>query len=258
VIKVEDLHYRYPGTGVPPALRGVSFSVRPGEIVALMGANGSGKTTLVRCLNGLLTPESGDVTVDGLSVREPARIFEIRRKVGLVFQNPDDQIVSATVEREIAFGLENLGVPSETIVEKVGFALRQFHLEFARSHSPHLLSGGERQRLALASVWVMEPEYYVLDEPTSLLDPAGRSEIRRFLESRRREQKAGFVFVTQYPDEALPCDRLILLGEGKVAYDGPPREGFSDEALCRRMKIGVPASVELERFWEEVRPARPA
>jgi energy-coupling factor transport system ATP-binding protein len=258
VIEANNLHYRYPGTEVPPALRGVSFSVRPGENVALMGANGSGKTTLVRCLNGLLTPETGDVTVDGLSVRDPERIYEIRRKIGLVFQNPDDQIVSATVEREIAFGLENLGIPSGTIAEKVGFALAQFHLEFARSHSPHLLSGGERQRLALASVWVMEPDYYVLDEPTSLLDPAGRREIRRFLEDRRREQNAGFVFVTQYPDEALTCDRLILLGEGRIAYDGPPRDGFRDGELCRRLQIGVPASVELERFWEEIRPARTA
>jgi len=258
VIEVTDLHYRYPGTEAPPALRGVSFSVHPGEIVSLMGANGSGKTTLVRCLNGLLTPESGDVTVDGLSVRDSGRIHEIRRKIGLVFQNPDDQIVSATVEREVAFGLENLGVPSETIVEKVGFALRQFHLDFARSHSPHLLSGGERQRLALASVWVMEPDYYVLDEPTSLLDPAGRREIRRFLEGKRQEQKAGFVFVTQYPDEALPYDRLILLEEGTVAFDGPPRDGFFDAELCRRCKIGVPASVELEQFWEEMHPARPA
>jgi energy-coupling factor transport system ATP-binding protein len=258
VIEVADLHYRYPGFEAPPALRGVSFSVRPGEIVALMGANGSGKTTLVRCLNGLLTPESGDVTVDGLSVRDPERIHEIRRKIGLVFQNPDDQIVSATVEREIAFGLENLGVPSKTIIEKVDFALRQFHLDFARFHSPHLLSGGERQRLALASVWVMEPDYYILDEPTSLLDPAGRREIRRFLEDRRREQKSGFIFVTQYPDEALQCDRLILLGEGSVAYDGPPREGFGNDELCSRLMIGIPASVELERFWEEIRPASPA
>jgi energy-coupling factor transport system ATP-binding protein len=258
VIKVQNLHYRYPGTGSESALRGVSFSVRPGEIVALMDANGSGKTTLVRCLNGLLTPESGDVTVGGLSVRDPEAVQEIRRRIGLVFQNPDDQIVSATVEREIAFGLENLGIPSETIRERVGLALRQFHLESFRIHSPHLLSGGERQRLALASVWVMEPEYYVLDEPTSLLDPEGRREIRRFIEDRRRERNAGFIVVTQYPDEALACDRLILMGEGRIAFDGKPLAGFRNDGLCRGLKIGVPVSVELERFLEETLGARQA
>ncbi len=258
MIDVQNVHFRYPGTEVPPALRGVSFQVDRGEIVALMGANGSGKTTLVRCLNGLLTPDPGDVVVDGLSVRNPQQVDEVRRRIGLVFQNPDDQIVSATVEREIAFGLENIGVPSRLIGEKVDAALRMFHLEPARGHSPHLLSGGERQRLALASVWVMDPYYYVLDEPTSLLDPAGRREIRLFLETKRREERAGSVFVTQYPDEALACDRLILLDEGTVAFDGPPRDVFREAARCGTLKIGIPASVELERLWEELRPARPS
>lgn len=256
MIDVRNVHFQYPGAEVPPALRGVSFQVGRGEIVALMGANGSGKTTLVRCLNGLLMPEPGDVVVDGLSIRD--NVLEVRRKIGLVFQNPDDQIVSATAEREIAFGLENLGVPSQSIGEKVTAALKTFHLEWARGHSPHLLSGGERQRLALASVWVMDPDYYVLDEPTSLLDPAGRREILHFLETKRREDRAGFVFVTQYPDEALACDRLIILSEGTVAFDGPPREGFREAGRCGTLKIGVPASIELERLWEELNPARPA
>jgi energy-coupling factor transport system ATP-binding protein len=257
VIDVRNLHFHYPGSEIP-SLRGVSFQVDRGEITALMGANGSGKTTLVRCLNGLLAPESGDVFVDGLSVRESPQIAEIRRKIGMVFQNPDDQIVSATVEREIAFGLENLGIPSPAIGARVTEALAMFHLEQFRIHSPHLLSGGERQRLALASVWVMDPDYYVLDEPTSLLDPAGRREILGFLAGKRREGRTGFIFVTQYPDEALACDRLIILSEGEVAFDGPPREGFREAGRGPGLKIGIPASIELERLWEELRPARSA
>jgi len=258
VIDVRDLHFRYPGSEAPAALRGVSFQVGRGEIVALMGANGSGKTTLVRCLNGLILPGQGDVVVDGLSIRDPARLMEIRRKIGLVFQNPDDQIVSATVEREIAFGPENLGIPPAIIRGKVKAALERFHLEPFRVHSPHLLSGGERQRLALASVWVMDPDYYVLDEPTSLLDPAGRSEIFGFLETKRREERAGVLFVTQYPDEALACDRLILLNDGIAVFDGKPVDGFREAGRNNIPGIGIPARIELERFWEEIRTARPA
>jgi energy-coupling factor transport system ATP-binding protein len=258
VIDVHDLHFAYPGAESAPTLRGVSFQLKPGELIGLMGANGSGKTTLARCMNGLLRPGSGDVIVDGLSVLNPGDVYEIRRKVGLVFQNPDDQIVSAIVEREIAFGMENLGVPSETIIRKVDSALRQFHLETYRNHSPHLLSGGERQRLALASIWVMEPDYCVLDEPTSLLDPAGKREIHRFIRNQRRSKKTGFVLVTQFPEEALLCDRLIVLHKGAKAFDGPPRDGFRGIDCDILKRIGIPASVELDCFWEELHSARPA
>lgn len=257
MIETQNLHFTYSGAESAPVLRGVSFRFGPGELVALMGANGSGKTTFVRCLNGLLKPTAGDVIVDGLSINHLEHLYEIRRKVGLVFQNPDDQIVTATVEREIAFGLENLGVLSESIAEKVDLALQQFHLEPYRSHSPHLLSGGERQRLALASVWVMEPDYYLLDEPTSLLDFSGKQEIYGFMQEKRKNQKAGFLLVTQFADEALMCDRLMILYEGAVAFDGPPAIVFRDTEKCDKMKIGVPTSVELDCFMEEFRSARP-
>jgi len=255
VLEVAGLQAVYPGAESAPALRGVSFRIAPGERVALMGSNGSGKTTLVRCIDGLLHPSAGDVRVDGFSVLRPGELMPLRRRIGLVFQNPDDQIVSTTVEREIAFGPENLGVPTEDIVRRVDEALRRFRLEPVRTHPPHLLSGGERQRLALASVWVMEPAYYVLDEPTSLLDPEGRAEIRRFVTERT---ESGFLIVTQYPDEALFCGRLLLLREGALVFDGPAETGFRDAGLCRAAAIGVPASVSLEVFWEGLRSERPA
>ena len=158
MIEVRDITYHYPEGDSEDVLRGVSLTLQPGEKVAVMGANGSGKTTLARCLNGLLKPSSGSVSVDDMSTDDPALIYEVRRKVGMAFQNPDNQIVAATVEREIAFGLENLGVPSDEMRKCVDGALDRFHLHQYRNHSPHLLSGGERQRLALASIWVMEPK----------------------------------------------------------------------------------------------------
>jgi energy-coupling factor transport system ATP-binding protein len=255
VLEVDDVRVHYPGAESSPALRGVSFRIAPGERVALMGSNGSGKTTLVRCIDGLIQPQEGDVRVDGLSILRHDDVIPLRRRIGLVFQNPDDQIVSTTVEREIAFGPENLGVPTERIVRLVDEALKMFRLEAAAGRSPHLLSGGERQRLALASVWVMEPAYYVLDEPTSLLDPEGRAEIRRFVAERR---EAGFLIVTQYPEEALFCGRLLVLAGGRLVFDGPPASGFRDAALLRSAGIGAPASVELDVYWEGLRSERPA
>jgi energy-coupling factor transport system ATP-binding protein len=251
VIDVQNVQFRYsPGSEF--SLRGVSFGLRPGETVALMGANGSGKTTLIRCLNGLLIPESGNVVVDGLSIRDAGSLVEIRRRVGLVFQNPDDQIVTATVDREIAFGLENLGVPHGEMVARVEDALDRFHLRAFKEHSPHLLSGGERQRLALAAVWVMDPGYFVLDEPTSLLDPSGRRDIHRFMAEKASSRGNGFLLATQFPEEAMLCGRLIVLDGGRVVYDGKPEIAFRDAEGCRRWGIGIPASVELEAYAEGV------
>lgn len=249
MIKVEHVFFSYSQDG-PFVLQDVSFQLERGESVALMGANGSGKTTLVRCLNGLFLPSKGEIQVDGLSVQNPHARYEIRRKVGMVFQNPDDQIVATTVEREIAFGLENLGVSREEMVERVESALKRFHLESYRFHPPHLLSGGERQRLALASIWVLEPQYFILDEPTSLLDPCTREEMLLFMEKEIRERNTGFLLVTQYPEEALQCDRLLLLDSGKIVFDGPPKEGFRNFSQCRNSKIGIPVAIELELFLE--------
>jgi energy-coupling factor transport system ATP-binding protein len=245
MIEVKNIFFQYPEGNSADALRGVSFTLQPGEKAALMGANGSGKTTLVRCLNGLLKPGSGEVRVDGMSTSDPECLNEIRRSVGMVFQNPDNQIVTATVEREVAFGLENLGVPAPEMHQRIDKVLTLFHLQEYRNHSPHILSGGERQRLALASVWVMEPEYIVLDEPTSLLDPRGRLEILDLIDGEKIGKSCGILLVTQFPIEAAPFDRLIVLDKGKIAFDDSPDSVFQHIQELHRLGVGVPVEIEM-------------
>lgn len=250
MIEVDRLYYQYPGNAESGfALRGVSFSLEAGEWVGFMGANGSGKTTFVRCLNGLIKPVSGRVLVDGLSTNDPHALYEIRKRIGMVFQNPDNQIVATSVEREIAFGLENLGMPVNEMRKKVKAALTQFSLEQYRQVSPNVLSGGERQRLALASIWVMEPCYLILDEPTSLLDPAGKSDFLKRIRRMVKQQRAGILLVTQYAEEALECDRLVVLDEGKIRYDADPASVFRHRSTLRRMGMNVPVEVELDALF---------
>jgi energy-coupling factor transport system ATP-binding protein len=248
MIEAKELCYQYPESVTDFALRGVSFSLKIGEWVVLMGANGSGKTTFVRCLNGLIQPLSGEVFIDGISTKMNHMLYEIRRRVGMVFQNPDNQIVTTTVEREVAFGLENLGIAHDEMKERVEKTLRRFHLENYRNTPPHLLSGGERQRLALASVWVMEPNYLILDEPTSLLDPQGRSEIFRYIEELMEKRRIGVLLITQYPEDALMFERLIVMREGRIVLDGPPRNLFQNAQEMHRMGLGVPVEVELSQY----------
>jgi energy-coupling factor transport system ATP-binding protein len=238
----------YPGDKAIFILRGVSFNLKAGEKVALMGANGSGKTTFVRCLNGLFSPTEGEVLVDDISTSDNRMFYDIRQRVGMVFQNPDNQIVATTVEREIAFGLENLGISQEIMIKRVENALVKFHLEDYRFASPHLLSGGERQQLALASVWVMEPDYLILDEPTSLLDPRGREEILRFIETEVKTKNIGVLLVTQYPEEAMICDRLVIMDKGKIVIDDHPEKVFQKAETLRRLGVDIPAEVELKYF----------
>ena len=250
MIQVKDLKFKYPGDKSTFALRGVSFNLSCGEKVALMGANGSGKTTFVRCINGLLKPVAGEVLVDGLSTTKTEMLYEIRRRVGMVFQNPDNQIVTTTVSREIAFGLENLGIPTEEMRKRVEEAIHYFHLEKYKDTPPHLLSGGERQRLALASVWVMEPSYLILDEPTSLLDPQGREEVLDFLEKEAKTRKMGILLVTQYPEETLTCDRLVVMDRGKIVFDSAPEEVFRNIDELYRIGVSIPVEMELRWYLE--------
>jgi len=247
MIQVKGLTYHYPGPSAF-SLRGISFTLGKGEWVALMGGNGSGKTTLVRCLNGLIIPEDGDVLVDGLSLRETDHLQEIRRRLGMVFQNPTNQIVAATVERDIAFGLENLGLPADVMRQRVSEAVERFHLSGYEMYPPHLLSGGERQRLALASVWVMRPGYLVLDEPTSLLDPAGREDVINWIKKEKDESNPGILLITQYPEEAMMCDRMLVLHQGELIMDGPPRTLFMDTERFHSLGLGVPVEIELGKL----------
>ena len=200
MICVEKISFDYPGD--IPALHSIDLKITPGESIALIGANGSGKTTLARCLNGLHIPQTGRVVVDELATSDPTQLRAIRQLVGMVWQNPDDQLVSTTVAGELAFGLENLALPSEEIHRRVEAALTAFDLEKYRRYPPHRLSGGEKQRVAIAAVVAMRPRYMVLDEPTALLDPRGRRQVAELLQSLREEYGIATILITQLPAEA--------------------------------------------------------
>jgi energy-coupling factor transporter ATPase len=261
MLKITNLIFEYPSRAEANTrvLNGVDLSIREGEAVGLIGANGSGKTTLARCLNGLLVPTEGDVWVDDLNTRESANLAEIRRRVGMVFQNPENQIVSTTVEREIAFGLENLGVPYEEMHRIVDDMLLQFDLEKYRQHPPHLLSGGEMQRLALASVMAMSPKYLIFDEPTSLLDPASRkmvlaliSELHLDNSKKAPAEQITTLFITQYPEEGLGFDRLLILHEGKIVFDDKPTEIFQKVEELHELDLDVPIEYEVTHYLKKL------
>lgn len=250
MILVKNLSLIYASAaGATQILSNLSFEIAEGEFVAVMGSNGSGKTSLARCLNGILQPTSGEVTIDGLSTSDHMQLLEIRRRVGLVFQHPDDQMVAPTIEREIAFGLENLGMPRPEMQRRVEEMLALFELSQYRHHAPHQLSGGEKQRVALAAVLAMQPRHLVFDEPTSLLDYPSRV---RFFETlaalRQRLPPLTIVHITQFSEEALFADRLLVLHQGKIAMQGAPPE------LLQRIddfkKNGLQPPVEFRVFAE--------
>ena len=248
MIKVKNLKYKYNPEDKEWILNDLSFTMDKGEKLALMGANGSGKTTLVRCLNGLLHLQKGEIEINGLHLGNSENLYKVKRIVGMVFQNPDNQIVSTTVEREIAFGLENLGLPTPVIQEKVEKTLREFDLEKYRTFSPHLLSGGEKQRLAFASVWVMDPDFLILDETTSMLDHSLRQQLFEFLDFANREKKMGILLVTQFSPEVLDFDRLVILDKGKIIMQGKPEEIFATEKIINKYGIRLPAEMELTQY----------
>jgi len=247
MIEVDGVSYRYltkAGETIY-ALKGIDLSIGEGKKVAIIGPNGSGKTTLACCLNGLLLPTQGEIRVDDLKVGDQSSTYQIRRLVGMVFQNPDNQIISTTVEREIAFGLENIGLGAEEIGKRVKWALQTFGLEEYRDFSPHHLSGGEKQRLALASVLAMRPKYLVLDEPTSLLDPVGRKEVNQIISKLDSFGISSLVHITQFPQEALLCSRLIVLHQGRILLDGSPNDVFLQREVLRGIGLKPPPLLEL-------------
>ncbi|MBD3383867.1 ATP-binding cassette domain-containing protein [candidate division KSB1 bacterium] len=242
MIRIEDLYFTYLNS--ERGIFKINLEINRNEFIAIIGSNGSGKTTLARCLNGLIIPCKGRVLVDGLDTGDSQEIFEIRRRVGMVFQNPDNQIVSATVEREIAFGLENIGIPTREMIMRVERMLQQFDLQKLRKKSPHYLSGGEKQRLALASVMAMEPRYLVLDEPTSLLDPRARKEIMQTC--KRMSEEMTVVLITQFPEEALMADRLLIMHQGNLFADDHPAALFSRFDLMRKLGLEPPMQFKVE------------
>ena len=244
IIRIEDLHFTYPGDSAE-TLRGLSLEIAEGSFVAVLGHNGSGKSTLAKLLNAILLPTSGKVYVCGRDTEDEEHLLDIRRSVGLVFQNPDNQIVANVVEDDVAFAPENLGVEPQEIRSRVEEALRTVGMYEYRLHAPHLLSGGQKQRVAIAGALAMQPRVLVLDEPTAMLDPLGRREVISTVERLCRERGMTVVLITHHMSECVNADRLIALSDGMVTADGTPREVFSQVELLKREGLTVPATVRL-------------
>lgn len=247
IIKTENLSYRYPDDALP-ALDGISLEIRRGSFVAVLGPNGSGKSTLAKHFNAILLPEGGKVYIGGMDSADEALLIQIRRTVGMVFQNPDNQIVANVVEDDVAFAPENLGVPPEEIRRRVDEALKTVGMYEYRLHAPHLLSGGQKQRVAIAGVIAMKPECIVLDEPTAMLDPSGRREVIATIEKLCREQGITVVLITHHMNECIGADRLIVMSEGHMIADGAPAGVFSQVERLRAEGLAVPETTSL--IWE--------
>lgn len=244
MIKINDVKYSYENSETE-ALRGVSISIADGEFVAIVGHNGSGKSTLAKMLNALQLPSSGSVTVFGMDTADESKTLDIRKKVGMVFQNPDNQIVTTVVEEDVGFGPENLGVPTEEILRRVRDALEAVDmLDYAKS-APHMLSGGQKQRIAIAGMLAIEPQVLVLDEATAMLDPLGRKDILRIVKDLNRKKGITVIMITQYMEEAVIADRVIVMNEGLVAFEGTPAEVFRRGTELRKINLDVPPMVEL-------------
>ncbi len=251
LISAEHLAYTYPGTEDTPGVtvfEDMNLTVQEGSFVAILGTNGSGKSTLAKHFNSILLPSGGRVLVNGIDTANEERIMAVRRCVGMVFQNPDNQIIANVVEEDVAFGPENLGVASPEIRRRVDQALKQVGMYEYREHAPHLLSGGQKQRIAIAGVIAMEPKCIVLDEPTAMLDPRGRREVMETIGRLNREKGITVVLITHHMDEAALCQRVIVLHEGKVAADGTPRQVFAQVEMLHSIGLAAPEAVEL--CWE--------
>lgn len=244
VIKIENLHYTYPGDDAE-SLKGVSLEIERGSFVAVLGHNGSGKSTLAKHLNAILLPTEGKVLIDGIDTADENNLLKIRSTVGMVFQNPDNQIVANVVEDDVAFAPENLGVEPAEIRERVDNALKAVDMYEFRLHAPHLLSGGQKQRVAIAGVIAMQPEIIVLDEPTAMLDPKGRREVIDTVTKLCRENGITIVLITHHMSECIDADRLIVMSNGDVVADGTPQEVFSQVELMHSEGLAVPATTEL-------------
>ena len=244
IIRFENVHFSYPDSD-RDSLCGVDLEIEEGSFVAVLGHNGSGKSTLAKHMNAILLPTGGKVFVNGIDTADEQRLLDVRRCVGMVFQNPDNQIVANVVEEDVAFAPENLGVPPEEIRERVDSALRTVGMFEYRQHAPHLLSGGQKQRVAIAGVIAMQPRVLVLDEPTAMLDPQGRREVVATVTRLCRESGMTVVLITHHMEECVGADRLVVMSNGKIAADGTPGEVFSQVELMEREGLDVPETVRL-------------
>ncbi|MGM9999046.1 MAG: ATP-binding cassette domain-containing protein [Candidatus Bruticola sp.] len=259
MITLKDVHFSYSGlksanvseessndsSAAHEIIKGISFSIEPGEFVCLLGANGSGKTTLGKIINGLLIPVSGSVSVDGHMVDDEEDVYSVRRLVGMVFQDPTRQLVASTIEDELAFGPENLGVPPEEIRKRIDWALNILNLENIRYSEPHYLSGGQTQRVAIASTLVMHPRYIIMDEPTAMLDPAGRRSVLEAISMLRESLGMAVIYITHHMEEVLRCQRVLAIKEGLLAFDGSPSDLFANRKAVNELSLELPSLVNL-------------
>ena len=248
ILEVENVSYSYNQKN--NAVENLSFSVKKGEYVALLGANGSGKSTLAKMLNALIIPDSGKVLVSGLCSADKNSVYEIRKKVGVVFQNPDNQFVASKVEDDVAFGLENIGVKSEEIGKRIDFALNAVNMTEYKDFSPERLSGGQKQRVAIAGVLALNPEILVLDEATAMLDPVGRKEVINTVK-KLNEKGVTVIAITHYMDEVLDADSVIVLKDGKLALKGSPKEIFSQKKELKSLGLELPSAMALAEILRE-------
>lgn len=248
IIKTENLQYAYPtedGQLSVPVLKGVNLSIRRGEFVAVLGHNGSGKSTLAGCFNAIRLPTGGVCYVDMMDTRDENNTYEVRKTVSMVFQNPDNQLVATVVEEDVAFALENMGVPPEEIRKRVDDALRAVGMYEYRAQAPHRLSGGQKQRIAIAGVIAMMPRCVVLDEPTAMLDPHGREEVISTIERLNREMGITVVLITHHMTEAIRAQRVIVMDAGRILADGTPKEVFPQVELLESVGLTVPATTKV-------------
>ncbi len=248
IIKIQQLSFQYQNeeTGeVIPVLSKIDLSIRKGEFLAVLGHNGSGKSTLAKHLNAILTPTSGKVLVEGIDTADESRLYDIRQRVGMVFQNPDNQMVANIVEEDVAFAPENLGVPPREIRERVDEALSLVGMTGFKQHAPHMLSGGQKQRIAIAGVLAMRPDILVLDEPTAMLDPSGRKEIMEAIKRLNRQLHMTVILITHYMDEAVQADRVVVIDHGSIKMEGKPEEIFPKVQELKALGLDTPQATEL-------------
>ena len=252
ILKAEKLIYNYEKKDennnieeVFRALDGVNLDVKKGDFIGILGHNGSGKSTLAKHINALLLPSEGSIWVDGIDTREESKVWDIRQTAGMVFQNPDNQIIGTVVEEDVAFGPENLGVPPEEIRKRVDEALERVGMSEYKKHAPHLLSGGQKQRIAIAGILAMKPKCIIFDEPTAMLDPSGRKEVLDTIIDLNRNYGITVILITHYMDEAAKADRIVVMDKGKLILDGKPRDVFSNVEKMKSIGLDVPQVTEL-------------
>lgn len=248
MIKSEDLVFKYVNTEEQTekvAINHVSMEVKKGEFLVILGHNGSGKSTMAKHMNALLLPSGGKMYVDGLDTSDIENIWEVRRRAGMVFQNPDNQLVATIVEEDVAFGPENLGVPPEEIRKRVDEALERVGMSEYKRHAPHLLSGGQKQRIAIAGILAMKPKCIIFDEPTAMLDPSGRKEVLDTIIDLNKNYGITVILITHYMDEAAKADRIVVMDKGKLILDGKPRDVFSNVEKMKSIGLDVPQVTEL-------------